>query len=529
MSLLPPPSPSLLPIVQEVAGVGLQPGNDEDLRRRVHLVGRDALREGRRQHEGLPSRAGLTATSPARHRAAVPARRRHFHRVAAGGRFVAAAEGQVHVGEGPLAELASADQGVHEAGLRLDGRHRHLQRLCRAGERTLHRLVGRILNLGIQCRLNPQAALVHLLRAVLGEQVALHVVHEGGVLGLVRLGRQHHRGLRGCRSLGQQPHLLGHGGVVLGRREVALLQHPVKDELTPGLRGVGVLAWCPGAGGGDEPGDHGRFGQGELVDGLAEVGLRRRSDPVAAVTEVDRREVAVEDLVLGGLAVELAGQDPLPHLSDERAGAAGVGVLDVLLGDGGSPLNRLLVAHVGHQGPQAAPNVDPAVLVEIAVLDRDHRLLQHVGNVRFADLEAQLDGAKGGDQIAVAVEDLGGHAGRRRLGLRDRRRKGQEEEGRQHRGGEDHRHADADREEQHCGSQHDAQHTKHHPARSFAHQVGGLWSRPGGCARSAVVWRCAPSLRRRPGTQPGRHGVAPPDAGRRGQGGRGRRGPRLGP
>src|SRR5205807_1648927 len=115
--------------------------------------------------------------------------------------------------------------------------------------------------------------------------------------------------------------------------------------------------------------------EGELGDLLAEIGLAGRPDAVGPAPEIDGGEVAVEDLVLRRLAVELGGEDRLPHLSGDRPAAAGIGVLHVLLGDGRAALHGL-AADVGPQGPEGGLGVDSAVGVEAAVLDGHYRLLK---------------------------------------------------------------------------------------------------------------------------------------------------------
>ena len=64
--------------------------------------------------------------------------------------------------------------------------------------------------------------------------------------------------------------------------------------------------------------EHRGLPEGELVDAAAEVGVRRGIDAVGSGAEVDDVEVALEDLVLGVVALDLDGQQRLLDLARER-------------------------------------------------------------------------------------------------------------------------------------------------------------------------------------------------------------------
>ena len=219
----------------------------------------------------------------------------------------------------------------------------------------------------------------------------------------------------------------------------------VSSTSPPGLRTSGVQAGVVVARGPDDARQQGPFRERELAHGLAEVRLARGADPVRAVAEVDDREVAVEDLVLGCLAVELAGEDRLSHLSGDRALLPRVGVLDVLLGDRRAPLDGLS-PDVGPHGAQRALRVDAAVGVEALVLDGDDGVLEDLGDVFLLHGDGGLVLAEDGDLVAVDVIDVAharGHAG---LRLRQGGGQRQEEEGPEHRRdrAEGHQHAAGD-------------------------------------------------------------------------------------
>ena len=115
---------------------------------------------------------------------------------------------------------------------------------------------------------------------------------------------------------------------------------------------------------------------------VAEVGPRGGLDPGRALAEVDLVQVLGEDLVLRPLALEVVGERRLAQLLEHGpAVLGGERVLDELLGDRRGALLGGARAHVLPHGAGDALEVDPAVLVEALVLDRDHRLLHHRGDL----------------------------------------------------------------------------------------------------------------------------------------------------
>jgi hypothetical protein len=237
----------------------------------------------------------------------------------------------------------------------------------------------------------------------------------------------------------RQP-LLGPLGAVGG--QVAHALHAVEDVLVATEQALLVR----GAAGRVERGrrvqDRGEDGallDGEVLGVLVEVGLRRRLDAVGAAAEVDGVQVALQDLVLGLLPLDLQRHERLLHLAGEGALLGEVEDLDVLLGDGRGTL-RGVAAGVAERGAQDAARVDALVGLEGAVLRGDHRVLhvlRYVGQrharavlVReAADLVLAVgvvDERRLRLEVLVRVRDVGGR-------VPDRERRGAEQEERQHR------------------------------------------------------------------------------------------------
>ena len=211
-------------------------------------------------------------------------------------------------------------------------------------------------------------------------------------------------------------HRLGERGLLpVGLAHPALAGHAVHDVVPAVLRPLGLLVAEAGVEEGralDDRGEHGALGGVELGDVLVEVRLRGRLDAVGAAAVVDGVEVVLEDLVLGLLLGDLDRDQDLLGLAAQRLVAGQEVVLDVLLGDGRAAL-RLATAQ-GH--PRAARDSgrgDAGVLVEVAVLGGEVRLLHRLGHLReghrlAVDLADPVD-------LGLAVREVDD----RRLGVGD--------------------------------------------------------------------------------------------------------------
>jgi hypothetical protein len=159
----------------------------------------------------------------------------------------------------------------------------------------------------------------------------------------------------------------------------------------------------------------------------------------SAAAEVDGVEVALEDLLLGELPLQLEAEERLLRLARERALLREVEDLDVLLGDRRGALGGV-GAGVAPRGPDDALQVQPVVAVERPVLGGDDGLLHVLRHVRQRHRLAVLDRELAERGLAVGVEDLRRLGPELRVGVGDvDRGVGDEERGhpgddRQHRG-----------------------------------------------------------------------------------------------
>ena len=101
---------------------------------------------------------------------------------------------------------------------------------------------------------------------------------------------------------------------MLGLGDLAQVEHAVQDLVAP-LNGIfGVADGIVEAGAVHQAGEQGRLGEGEVLGGGAEEIPRRGLDAVGVPVEEHDIEVALKNLVLGVLLLQLNGEFHLAHL-----------------------------------------------------------------------------------------------------------------------------------------------------------------------------------------------------------------------
>ena len=134
--------------------------------------------------------------------------------------------------------------------------------------------------------------------------------------------------------------------------------------------------------------DGGALGHGEVLDVLAEVGLRGGLHAPAALSEVDGVEVPLHDLPLVVLLFELERAEDLGELALDGDLVFAGEVFDKLLGDGGAAVARLHAGEHLHEGARGAVPVDALVVIEALVLDGDEGLFHIPGDLVVIDPDA---------------------------------------------------------------------------------------------------------------------------------------------
>jgi hypothetical protein len=168
----------------------------------------------------------------------------------------------------------------------------------------------------------------------------------------------------------------------------------------------------------DRSGNRRRLGQRDVGDVAPEEQPRRLADAVdrerAALTEPHVVEVQLQDLGFRQPPLEDHRHEPFRHLAAQRSFLRQEGVLDELLRERASASGVFApVEHVAENRRGNGDRIDPRVLVETTVFDREHGV-DHVGRDGCqrhvaAFLAAGRD--QGGDERRAQ-----GHVGGRRLG-----------------------------------------------------------------------------------------------------------------
>ena len=167
--------------------------------------------------------------------------------------------------------------------------------------------------------------------------------------------------------------------------------------------------------------DAGALRERELVRGLAEVGVRRGIDAVAALTEIDLVEVVLHDLFLGVFLLQLQRLEDLEQFSLDGDIVLLRGVLDQLLRDRRAAEVVLHAEEHVHEGARGAVPVDALVLIEALVLDGDGRVFDVLRDILIVDPDAVF---RAGElhqllphAVSVLIEDGAGQLDRKVLQL----------------------------------------------------------------------------------------------------------------
>ena len=131
----------------------------------------------------------------------------------------------------------------------------------------------------------------------------------------------------------------------------------------------------------EQAGQHGRLGEGQVLDALAEIEIGRGRDAERAAAHIGAVEIELQDLLLRQVGLEPQRQEGLLDLALDGALVGQEQVLGELLGDGGAALHHRIGAHVLLHGAEQAEEIDAEMVEEAAVLGGEHRLDDMVGHL----------------------------------------------------------------------------------------------------------------------------------------------------
>ena len=131
----------------------------------------------------------------------------------------------------------------------------------------------------------------------------------------------------------------------------------------------------------DQARQHGRLGEAQLLDRLAEIASAGGIDPIGAGPEVDRVEIAGQDLLLGQAPLEPDREHDLLELAREAALRREEQVLGELLRDRAAALDHAASLQVGEGGAHDPSQIKAGVLEEPPVLHRQDGVDQMAGHL----------------------------------------------------------------------------------------------------------------------------------------------------
>ena len=173
------------------------------------------------------------------------------------------------------------------------------------------------------------------------------------------------------------------GGLLLVRGDGAILAHAGQHEITPAAGRIRVVEWIVGVGRLGQGAEQGRFGQGQAIKRLIEIGLRRCGDTIAAHAKIDFIEIELEHTLFAERLIDADREDRFLDLAGQRQLVADQHVLGKLLGDGGRALRAAALAplpEIMQPGAQDGHRVDAVMGPEGVILGGDECLLHLLGD-----------------------------------------------------------------------------------------------------------------------------------------------------
>ena len=275
------------------------------------------------------------------------------------------------------------------------------------GGNVLHVLVHVVhdgLNVGVKAAVNAVAAVIEqgggriIADALQLHQVGDHIVNDHFlVVGVNLLGVF----LPGAVDKG--------GGDILVHRvdihlivDIALVVHLAQDGLLTFLVLLFIIEGIIERGLVGDAYDAGGLGQRKLRHVLAKIGFRRGLNAPAALAEVDRVEIPLDDLLFVVLLFQLQRAEDFRQLSlDGHVVLAGQ-VLDELLGDGGAAVAGLHLGKHLHKSAGGAVPVHALVLVKTLILDGYQRFFHIPGDLLVVHPNALLLAGQGDQLLPLA-------------------------------------------------------------------------------------------------------------------------------
>ena len=174
----------------------------------------------------------------------------------------------------------------------------------------------------------------------------------------------------------------GHVDPGLAGTDLALFAHETQHDAGPIDSRIDIRRRRIATGGLYKPCNDGRFANREIIRGVAEEFAAGTVDPVSTAPEIYLVEIQFEDLLFRKFPLERHREDTLAQFAVERPVRIEEHVAGKLLGNGRCTADpRTGTGHPLHDSPGKADRIDAGMRIEPLVLDRDHRILHHLGDL----------------------------------------------------------------------------------------------------------------------------------------------------
>ena len=225
--------------------------------------------------------------------------------------------------------------------------------------------VGRLLQIGIQCRVDTVSAIHRALEAQSLDDLLPDQLD----------GVADFKGIRPLHGSQRRGELL----LVLFARDESQLAHAPKDEI-PRFGGVvGVVEWRERLGALEESRQIGALADCHVGGIFSEIPLRGRFSTIEPAAEIDAVQVVLHDLLLAEIFFDAPGEVELHQFALVGALAKLEGIAGELLGHRAGSLRDAALAPVRYGRAEDAHVIHPVVIVETVVLGSDHGLHEHRG------------------------------------------------------------------------------------------------------------------------------------------------------
>jgi hypothetical protein len=158
-------------------------------------------------------------------------------------------------------------------------------------------------------------------------------------------------------------------------------EHSFQDVLLAHLRAFRIDDRVVRGGRFRQAGEHGGFGERDVLQVLAEIDPRGARESIGALSQINLVHVDLENLVFRQRALDLVGEQHFVDLAGVGLFARQEEISRDLHGDRAGTLGRVAVRQRHRAGAKDTGQVDTAVIVETRVFNGEYRLLEVIRHV----------------------------------------------------------------------------------------------------------------------------------------------------